>query len=83
MAQAPAPAWIHRWHTPVALHALDFPHPLLAAGDGSGRVSVSDVRTARPLAVWQAHEASILGVKLWGRDVVTYVLSHASDTGLD
>lgn len=69
------PAYILRGHT-SPVHALHFfrQNAYLASGDSDGWVVVWSQASKRAVAVWKAHEGSILGLRDWGGDrLVTYV----------
>ena len=76
------PAYVFRGHT-VALHALHFfaSNHYLASADADGWVIIWSLATRRPVAVWQAHKGSILGVKSWGNErLVTYDIAESVST---
>ncbi|KAB8342841.1 hypothetical protein FH972_022439 [Carpinus fangiana] len=61
------PTYILRGHA-CPVHALTFFHQnsRLASGDADGYIVVWSVSIKRPVVVWQAHAASILGIQSWG-----------------
>src|SRR5436309_14579744 len=63
------PTYILRGHT-SPIHALHFFHQnaYLASGDSDGWVIVWSLASKRAVAVWRAHEGSILGVRDWGNE---------------
>ena len=70
------PAYILRGHT-SPIHALHFFHQnaFLASGDSDGWIVVWSLASKRAVAVWRAHEGSILGVRDWDSErLVTWVL---------
>jgi hypothetical protein len=77
----PAPEPIHILRTQTAQAAVLAFSPdnaRLYAGDTTGRVVVTATRVLRPLAVWAAHDAGILGVEEWAEEesgwtVITFV----------
>ena len=74
---APAqPVYILRGHA-KPIHSLLFLNRnlWLVSGDADGYLIVWTLTTKRPVAVWQAHEGSILGIDTWDSDkLITYVL---------
>ena len=70
MALPPAqPAYILRGHG-SQIHATAFirsNHRLLT-GDADGWIVLWSLTIKRPVAVWRAHEGSILGASAWGSD---------------
>ena len=73
------PVYVFRGHT-ATLHALHFfaSNRYLASADADGWVIIWSLATRRPVAVWQAHKGSILGIKNWGNGrLITYdMISH-------
>ncbi|KAE8213550.1 hypothetical protein CF327_g2929 [Tilletia walkeri] len=76
------PRWILRHHAPASIHALAFAGPrsrsrsaCLLSGDGDGRVSLTDLRSYRPRAFWQAHSDIILTVA----EHDGFILTHGRD----
>lgn len=63
------PAYILRGHA-VPVHSLLFLNDnlWLISGDADGYVVLWILTTKRPIAVWQAHEGSILGLGVWNND---------------
>lgn len=45
----------------------------LYSGDAEGNVVVTSTRTLRPVALWKAHEDSVLGVQEWEGGILTSV----------
>jgi hypothetical protein len=76
---APEPIHILRTQTAqAAVLAFSPDNARLYAGDTTGRVVVTATRVLRPLAVWAAHDAGILGVEEWAEEesgwtVITFV----------
>lgn len=66
---AAQPTYIFRGHA-SAVQALIFfrNNSALASADADGYVVVWSVAIKRPVAVWRAHEASILGIEIWGNE---------------
>ncbi len=75
MSAAPTPLHLLRTHL-AAVNCLAFSsdNERLYSADANGQVVVSSTRSLRPLAQWQAHANSILGVQEWEGQVITYVL---------
>ncbi|KAF8751651.1 WD40 repeat-like protein [Rhizoctonia solani] len=74
MAKAPpSPFKVLRIHN-VQINTLHFSNEneYLVAGDSSGRVSITSTRTFRPIADWNAHTDSVLGVQEWGGMILTH-----------
>jgi WD40 repeat protein len=72
MALPPAqPAYILRGHG-SQIHATAFirSNLRLLTGDADGWIVVWSLATKRPVAVWKAHEGSLLGIKAWGSEKV-------------
>ncbi|CAE6457174.1 unnamed protein product [Rhizoctonia solani] len=69
----PSPFKVLRTHN-VQINTLDFFHnnEYLVVGDSSGRVSITSTRTFRPVADWNAHTDSVLGVQEWGGKIITH-----------
>ena len=67
-----APAHLLRNHAAAvgALHISE-DNERLYSGDVSGMIVVSSTRSFRPLAQWQAHKDSILGIAEWNKQVIT------------
>ncbi|CAD6896069.1 unnamed protein product [Tilletia laevis] len=81
----PKPHWILRHHAPASIHALAFASPktlssavCLLSGDGDGRVALTDLRSYRPRAFWQAHSDIILTVA----EHDGFLLTHGRDNTL-
>ena len=69
------PDFVLRGHA-VQIHALHFTsgNTRLLTGDADGWVMSWNLAFKRPVAVWRAHENSILGLGSWGHDrIITYV----------
>ena len=63
----PQPSYIFRGHT-AQIHSVRIVHrnSRLLTGDADGWVVCWKLESKRPVAVWRAHHASILGVGEWG-----------------
>jgi WD40 repeat protein len=76
MPLSPAqPVYILRGHS-ASIHAVLFirSNSRLITADAEGWIVLWNVSTRRPVAVWKAHEASILGAAPWGDDrIITWV----------
>lgn len=71
----PQPAYILRGHA-SQIHATTFirENSRLVTGDAEGWVVVWGLVLKRAVAVWKAHEGSLLGVRAWGSDrLITWV----------
>ena len=69
----PSPAHILRSHSaPVRVLAFSDDNERLYSGDAEGTVVITNTRSLRPLAVWQAHSDGLLGVQEWEEHVITY-----------
>jgi WD40 repeat protein len=68
---APHPSYILRGHA-SHIHCLRFVHhnSRLLTGDADGWVAYWKLETKRPLAVWKAHDGTILATASWGRDKI-------------
>jgi WD40 repeat protein len=69
----PTPAYIFRGHN-APIHSVAFirTNTRLVTGDAEGWIVVWNLDLRRPVAVWRAHEGSVLGVGEWGaRRLVT------------
>jgi hypothetical protein len=69
------PVYILRGHS-APIHAVVFfrSNTRLITADSEGWVVLWDVSTRRPVAVWKAHDASVLGAAPWGEDrIITSV----------
>lgn len=78
----PFPAYVFRGHT-AQIHSVGVVrrNTCLVSGDADGWVVVWRLESKRPLAVWQAHEGSILGTAEWGHDkLITCVEPSVSAT---
>ncbi|KAF8704698.1 WD40 repeat-like protein, partial [Rhizoctonia solani] len=69
----PSPFKVLRIHN-AQINTLHFSNEneYLVAGDSSGRVSITSTRTFRPIADWNAHADSVLGVQEWGGMILTH-----------
>jgi ASTRA-associated protein 1 len=80
MSLPPAqPAYILRGHA-AQIHSVSFmrSNTRLVTGDADGWIVVWSLATKRPVAVWRAHEGTLLGASSWGSDkLVTCVSSSA------
>lgn len=73
------PAYVLRGHS-AQIHAAHFfrENLRLISGDADGWIVIWSIPIRRPVAVWKAHTATILGVRSWNDDkIVTYV--HCSE----
>lgn len=63
------PAYVLRGHA-AAIHTLLFfrTNTRLLTGDADGWAVIWSVPIKRPVAVWRAHTATILGAALWDED---------------
>lgn len=63
------PTYVFRGH-PAAIHSLDFlrSNSRLLSGDADGLAILWSLPTKRPVAAWQAHESTIVGVGSWEKD---------------
>ncbi|PSN61882.1 WD40 repeat-like protein [Corynespora cassiicola Philippines] len=80
-ALAPAqPAYILRGHT-SQIHSVQFvrQNRRLLTGDADGWVVYWRLESKRPLAVWRAHDATILGTAEWPSD---RLITHGRDNTL-
>ncbi|KUJ16262.1 WD domain-containing protein [Mollisia scopiformis] len=81
MALPPAqPAYILRGHG-SQIHATAFirSNTRLLTGDADGWIVIWSLATKRPVAVWKAHEGSILGINAWGSEKL---ITHGKDNRL-
>lgn len=80
----PQPTYILRGHT-AQIHALCFlrQNTRLVTGDADGWVVVWSIATKRPVAVWRAHQGTLLTLQEWdgGQGLVTYV-DHSGDVSV-
>ncbi|TVY25442.1 ASTRA-associated protein [Lachnellula hyalina] len=76
----PQPAYILRGHS-SQIHSTSFirSNSRLVTGDTEGWIVVWSLAIKRPVAVWKAHEGSILGAKAWGIDKL---ITHGKDNKL-
>lgn len=67
----PQPAYILRGHA-AQVHSTEFirSNSRLVTGDADGWVVVWSLAIKRPVAVWKAHEGTILGARAWGVDKI-------------
>ncbi|KAF2838900.1 WD40 repeat-like protein [Patellaria atrata CBS 101060] len=74
------PTYILRGHN-AQIHSLTFlrRNSRLLTGDADGWVVLWGVASKRPVAVWRAHEGSILGIAEWSKD---QIITHGRDTTL-
>ncbi|KAF2121433.1 WD40-repeat-containing domain protein [Lophiotrema nucula] len=74
------PSYIFRGHT-AQIHSVQFVrnNTRLLTGDADGWVVCWKLESKRPVAVWKAHDAAILGTAEWGSD---RVLTHGRDNNL-
>jgi hypothetical protein len=65
------PLYVLRGHA-AQVHALRFlrGNSRLFSGDAEGWTILWDVATKRAVAVWKAHGSAILGLGVWGEDVL-------------
>ena len=63
------PAFILRGHS-AQIHALHFTqgNARLLTADADGWIASWTLSSKRPVAVWKAHNAAILGLGSWGTD---------------
>lgn len=69
------PAYVLRGHT-AQIHCVHFlrQNLRLLTGDADGWVVLWNLAIKRPVAVWKAHEGSVLGLGSWGvneEDIIT------------
>ncbi|TVY42315.1 ASTRA-associated protein [Lachnellula occidentalis] len=76
----PQPAYILRGHS-SQIHSTSFirSNRRLVTGDTEGWIVVWSLAIKRPVAVWKAHEGSILGATAWGIDKF---ITHGKDNKL-
>jgi hypothetical protein len=70
MSLPPAqPAYILRGHS-AQVHSTEFirSNSRLVTGDADGWIVVWSLAIKRPVAVWKAHEGTILGARAWGAE---------------
>ncbi|KAF4552133.1 WD domain-containing protein 7 [Elsinoe fawcettii] len=74
------PSYVFRGHS-APIHAVHFlrDNSRLLTGDAEGWVIQWDMVTRRPAAVWQPHNAVILGLGSWGNDKI---ITHGRDNKL-
>lgn len=77
------PSYILRGHT-AQIHAVHFLryNLRLISGDADGWIVLWSIPIKRPVAVWKAHNGTILGLANWGDDrIITFVLlDHPHDS---
>lgn len=75
----PTPQYILRGHT-SQIHATHFlrRNARLLTGDASGHVVLWDTSTKRPVAVWRAHDTTILALGHWP-SVDDKIITHGRD----
>lgn len=81
MALPPAqPAYILRGHgSQISTTAFIRSNTRLLTGDSDGWIVLWSLATKRPVAVWRAHEGSILGINAWGSEkLITCVALHTN-----
>ena len=63
------PAYVFRGHA-THVHSVQFvrQNSRLLTGDADGCIILWNLASKRPVAVWQAHDAAILGFAEWGPD---------------
>lgn len=63
------PIYVLRGHG-AAIHTLLFfrENSRLLTGDADGWIVIWSVAIKRPVAVWRAHEATLLGAETWDED---------------
>ncbi|KAG9236338.1 WD40-repeat-containing domain protein [Amylocarpus encephaloides] len=76
----PQPSYILRGHG-AQIHSTSFlrRNSRLITGDAEGWVVIWGLAIKRPVAVWRAHEGSILGAEPWGDDKI---ITHGKDNKL-
>ncbi|KAF4627966.1 hypothetical protein G7Y89_g10184 [Cudoniella acicularis] len=76
----PQPSYILRGHG-AQVHSTSFirSNTRLVTGDAEGWIVIWSLATKRPVAVWGAHEGSILGADAWGVDKI---ITHGKDNKL-
>ncbi|KAJ3530838.1 hypothetical protein NM688_g7655 [Phlebia brevispora] len=68
-----APAHLLRTHgAAVAALYISDDNERLYSGDAAGVVVITSTRSFRPLANWQAHKDSILGITEWEKQIITH-----------
>lgn len=74
------PVFVLRGHA-SAVHSLHFLrcNTRLLSGDADGFVVYWDLTIKRPIACWQPHDGSILGLGTWGADAI---ITHGRDSRL-
>ncbi|KAL9080754.1 MAG: hypothetical protein Q9157_000541 [Trypethelium eluteriae] len=74
------PVYVLRGHnSPIHAVAIIRHNSRLLTGDADGWVSLWSLATKRAVAVWRAHQATILGLKEWGDD---NIISQGRDARL-
>lgn len=75
------PAYVLRGHA-AQIHAVCFirSNSRLVTGDADGWIVIWSLVTKRPVAVWRAHEGTLLGARSWGEDrLITCVYPYVCD----
>ncbi|KAH9825541.1 WD domain, G-beta repeat [Teratosphaeria destructans] len=74
------PTYILRGHS-AQIHSVCFlqDNLRLLSGDADGWVVLWDIPNKRPMAVWHAHNGTVLGLKAWGDE---RVITHGRDNKL-
>ncbi|KAF2767587.1 WD40 repeat-like protein [Teratosphaeria nubilosa] len=74
------PTYILRGHS-AQIHSVCFlrDNLRLLSGDADGWVVLWSVSIKRPIAVWQAHKGTVLGLKAWGDE---RIITHGRDNKL-
>ncbi|KAF2275558.1 WD40 repeat-like protein [Westerdykella ornata] len=74
------PSYIFRGHS-AAIHSVQIirQNRRLLTGDADGWVVSWNLESKRPVAVWRAHEATILGAEEWSTDKI---ITHGRDSAL-
>ncbi|EPE28353.1 WD40 repeat-like protein [Glarea lozoyensis ATCC 20868] len=76
----PQPSYILRGHA-SQIHSTSFirQNTRLITGDAEGWIVIWSIAIKRPVAVWRAHEGSILGTGAWGTNKI---ITHGKDNKL-
>ncbi|KAF2188101.1 WD40 repeat-like protein [Zopfia rhizophila CBS 207.26] len=74
------PSYIFRGHT-AQIHSVQIvrQNTRLLTGDADGWIVYWKLESKRPVAVWRAHDAAILGTAEWGLDKI---ITHGRDNAL-
>ncbi|KAI0703464.1 WD40 repeat-like protein [Cytidiella melzeri] len=79
MTSPPTPSHLLRTHlSPINCVHFSSDNERLYSADANGNIVVTSTRSLRPLAQWQAHTDSILGVQEWE----SWVITHGRDNKL-